>query len=472
MEETKWLTKTKIIIMASIVLVIGLIIIFFVVHKKNLRKEYMNYEKQLEYAAPNYLLKEKIKLKEDEWREIKIKDLLKQKLIVNKRSSDCNGYVIAQGTKNLKAVQSTSINDEIDTSTQETTTSNSDEKQTSQISNRVIYNAYIKCKDIYTTKDYGTKPTDKKKNKEETQSENDTEKPKLRLFGDETITLKVGDKYKELKAMAVDNIDGDISNKIKISGKVNTKVAGTYVVKYSVKDSSGNKATANRTVIVEENKIDTSTQDGPGVLPRPSDEEDYESNYNGPSGNHNNSHSYSDTTAPIITFNNPSLMQRVPIGKSADISSSGIYGFVARDNVDGNITSKVRISGDTGVINTPGIYNLYYEVSDSSGNSANTSRQFEVYNPNTIPDTTTVVPVSSVSITPNSRSMKVGESFSLYVSINPGNASNKTLTYTSSNNSVVSVDSNGNVRALSKGSATIKAISNNGKVGSCIITVR
>lgn len=471
MEETKWLTKTKIIIMASIILVIGLIIIFFVVHKKNLRKEYINFEKQLEYAAPNYLLKEKIRLKEDEWREIKIKDLLKQKLLVNKRASDCEGYVLAQGTKNLKQIQSTSIDEDINAASTTDTQTNTKETTTSQVSNRVIYNAYIKCKNIYTTKDYGKKPSEKKKNKTETQTQKDTEKPKIRLFGDETMTLKVGEKYKELKAMAVDNIDGDISQKIKISGKVNTKVEGTYTVKYTVKDSSGNKATATRTIIVE-NATDENNGPNTNVLPENSQEDDYESNYSGPGANRNNNEYNYDNVPPIITFNNASLLQRIPIGRSADISSTGIYGFVARDSVDGNITSKVRITGDTGVINTPGTYNLYYEVTDSSGNRATATRQFEVYNPNTIPDTTTVIPVSSVSITPNSRVMNVGESFSLYVSINPGNATNKALTYTSSNTGVATVDSNGNVRAVSKGSATIKAVSNNGKSGSCTVTVR
>ena len=102
MEETRWLTKTKIIIMSSIILIVGLIYIIIVVNRHNLKKQYIEYERQLEYAAPNYLLKEKIKLKEDEWRQISVSDILKRKLITNKRSSDCDGYVIVQGNKDIE----------------------------------------------------------------------------------------------------------------------------------------------------------------------------------------------------------------------------------------------------------------------------------------------------------------------------------------------------------------------------------
>ena len=54
-----------------------------------------------------------------------------------------------------------------------------------------------------------------KKNTEETQTQNDTEKPSIELFGDATININVGDSYNELGAVAMDNVDGDITNKIK-----------------------------------------------------------------------------------------------------------------------------------------------------------------------------------------------------------------------------------------------------------------
>ena len=84
MEETKWLTKGKIITFVVVILLIAGIVVGVMVHKNNLKNDYVKFEKQLEYAAPNYLLKEKIKLYEYEWREINITDILKQKLVINK----------------------------------------------------------------------------------------------------------------------------------------------------------------------------------------------------------------------------------------------------------------------------------------------------------------------------------------------------------------------------------------------------
>lgn len=495
MEETKWLTKTKLIIIIIILLVIGFVVTFSIIRKNNLRKEYINFEKQLEYAAPNYLLKEKITLGEDEWREITATDILKQKLVVNKRSSDCEGYVIAQGHKNKNTVST-----EEETKEEEKTTETTEEEKTEEsttestkeetkkeekvASDNITYKSYVTCKKIYTTEGYGTRPSSGTKNKEETQTENDTEKPKIELFGDKTITLKVGDEYKELNAMAVDNVDGDISNKIKITGKVDTTKAGTYTIKYTVSDAAKNKASVTRTVIVEEKEEEKVEEPKKEETTTNNDNNSNNNNNNNNSSNNNNNNQQTtpvtptpqptrDTTAPLITFNDNSLYQTICTGSSVNIASNGPYGFVARDNVDGNITSRVSITGDTGIISNPGVYNLYYSVSDSAGNTAQATKQFTAKScASTIPPVTTSVPVSSVSITPNTKVMSVGSTYTLTVSISPGDATNKTLTYTSSNTSVATVDSNGVVKAVSTGSATIKATSNNGKVGVCRITVQ
>lgn len=79
----------------------------------------------------------------------------------------------------------------------------------------------------------------------------DTTLPVITLNGSSTISLKVGEAYNEQGASAKDDIDGDISSKIIISGTVNTAVAGTYTVTYTVSDTAGNIATATRKVIIE-----------------------------------------------------------------------------------------------------------------------------------------------------------------------------------------------------------------------------
>ncbi len=80
----------------------------------------------------------------------------------------------------------------------------------------------------------------------------DKEKPEIKLNGSSTITINVGDKFTDPGATAKDNKDGDLTDKIKVSGKVNENKAGTYKITYTVEDSAKNKASATRTVIVKE----------------------------------------------------------------------------------------------------------------------------------------------------------------------------------------------------------------------------
>ena len=473
MEETKWLTKGKIITFVVIVLIVIGIITGVLIHRNNLKKDYIKYEKQLEYAAPNYLLKEKIKLYEYEWREINVTDILKQKLVINKKSSDCSGYVIAETLKDdtLDLEESTSnvSEDNNDASTTESS-SDKENKTNKRVSSNIKYKAYITCKKIYTTEGYGTKPDSENKNTDKTQTQKDTEKPVIELFGDTTITLKFGENYNELGAVATDNVDGDLTKKIKISGKVDTQKAGEYIIKYTVTDKAGNKATVERKVIVEKKKEEPK-EDNKDTPTDNNTNNDSNNNTNNNTNNDNNNY-YRDTIAPIITFNISDAYQNICTGNSVNISANGPYGYVARDNVDGNITSRVSITGDTGIINTPGVYNLYYTVTDSSGNRANASKQFTVRtcgNPIQKPDTT--VSVTSVVVTPNAKTMTVSQTAQLSVSVFPGNATNKSVTYSSSNSNVASVTSSGFVTAKSKGTAVITVKSSNGKTGVCRITV-
>lgn len=84
--------------------------------------------------------------------------------------------------------------------------------------------------------------------------------------------------------------------------------------------------------------------------------------------------------------------------------------------------------------------------------------------------TVTQIPVSSISITINSRTMYKGDAYQLAVTINPSNATNKSVTWKSNNNSVVTV-SNGYLKAVGVGKATITVTTSNGKSASVVITV-
>jgi hypothetical protein len=67
-----------------------------------------------------------------------------------------------------------------------------------------------------------------------------------------SVTLSAGEPYNETGATATDDIDGDITAKIAITGDtVDTATPGTYTVKYNVSDDAGNPAEEKeRTVIV------------------------------------------------------------------------------------------------------------------------------------------------------------------------------------------------------------------------------
>jgi PKD repeat protein len=71
------------------------------------------------------------------------------------------------------------------------------------------------------------------------------------LIGAATVTVQLGAVYTDAGATATDNVDGDISDRITVVNPVDTSIAGTYTVSYSVEDNAGNSASATRTVIVE-----------------------------------------------------------------------------------------------------------------------------------------------------------------------------------------------------------------------------
>ncbi len=85
----------------------------------------------------------------------------------------------------------------------------------------------------------------------------------------------------------------------------------------------------------------------------------------------------------------------------------------------------------------------------------------------------TNVPVTSVTVSPTSATLAVGATKQLTATIAPSNATNKAVTWTSSNTSVATVSSTGLVTAKAAGTATITATAQDGsgKKGTCTVTV-
>lgn len=80
------------------------------------------------------------------------------------------------------------------------------------------------------------------------------------------------------------------------------------------------------------------------------------------------------------------------------------------------------------------------------------------------------VDVTSVSVSKSSVTVKAGETATVTATVAPSNATNKSITWSSSNTSVATV-SGGVITGVAKGSATITAKSNNGKTATVSVTV-
>lgn len=83
---------------------------------------------------------------------------------------------------------------------------------------------------------------------------------------------------------------------------------------------------------------------------------------------------------------------------------------------------------------------------------------------------TVTVPVESITLDKTSVALEEGESVTLSVTITPEDATDKSITWTTSANSIATVDQNGKVTAIQEGTATVTAKAG-GKEASCEITV-
>lgn len=113
---------------------------------------------------------------------------------------------------------------------------------------RIDSNLNISKLGKYTIK-YIIKYKNKIKKVERTIEIVDTEKPSFEL--DDKLTILVGNEISDYSVKAIDNYDGDISEKIEIEKEsLNINEPGEYELIYKVKDLSGNENIASQTVIV------------------------------------------------------------------------------------------------------------------------------------------------------------------------------------------------------------------------------
>lgn len=83
-----------------------------------------------------------------------------------------------------------------------------------------------------------------------------------------------------------------------------------------------------------------------------------------------------------------------------------------------------------------------------------------------------VIPVTSITLNQTTASLKKGETLTLTATVAPSDAANKSVTWSSSNNSVATVSTSGVVTAISEGTAVITVkTADGGKTASCTVAV-
>jgi hypothetical protein len=160
----------------------------------------------------------------------------------------------------------------------------------------------------------------------------DTTAPVITLIGDNPQVVEYNTTFTELNASAIDNLEGDISNRIVNDySSVNVNIIDNYTASYDVSDLAGNPAaTVYRNVSVI------------------------------------------DSTPPVIALigDNP---QRIEV-----FSNYTELGANASDNYDGDLTSNITVDNSSVNTNVIGIYYVFYSVNDSFGNSATINRTVNV----------------------------------------------------------------------------------------------
>ncbi|WP_299895889.1 DUF5011 domain-containing protein [uncultured Aquimarina sp.] len=292
--------------------------------------------------------------------------------------------------------------------------------------------------------------------------------PVITLLGDNPLTALQGETFNDPGATATDNVDGDISSQIQVTGMVNTNVTGAYELTYTVSDTAGNQVSATRTVnvisdnppvitLVGSNPLEvsfgatfldpgaTATDDLDGDLTdqiQVSGAVDvtilgsYTLVYSVTDSSGNNVEvtrtvNVIDNTSPVITLEgaNPFI---VNVGNTFTDPGAN-----ANDNVDGNITANITVSGSVDV-NTPGDYVLTYSVTDSSNNTATITRTVRVID--NVAPVITLVGASTITV-------QQGGSFT-----DPGATASDNV----DGNITASIQTTGNVNVNLPGSYTIR----------------
>ena len=94
----------------------------------------------------------------------------------------------------------------------------------------------------------------------------DKTSPTIILKGNQSQTIYIGESWKEPGYTAADNCDNDLTSKVITSGSVNTNKVGTYKITYTVKDSTSNTFSIDRTVKVINKPVKNNSTVNKGII--------------------------------------------------------------------------------------------------------------------------------------------------------------------------------------------------------------
>ena len=135
-------------------------------------------------------------------------------------------------------------------------------------------------------------------------------------------------------------------------------------------------------------------------------------------------------------------------------------GVTAMDKEDGDITKDIKVIENNVDTEKSGDYKVIYKVTDSEGASKTKEINVKVNEKETTPPEE--IKVTGVKLNNKDLNLKKGEKYTLKAEISPKDATNKEVTWISSNPKVVSVDENGNIEAKSSGEAEITVTTKDG----------
>ncbi|MGE5473517.1 MAG: S-layer homology domain-containing protein [Ignavibacteriales bacterium] len=312
----------------------------------------------------------------------------------------------------------------------------------------------------------------------------DTTAPVITRLGDAEVTIEQGNAYTDAGATALDAIEGDITSKIVTVNPVDTSVLGEYTVTYNVSDLAGNTATevTRKVTVVEPTEIEG---EGTGLL-----------------GLYYGSNNFTDLKVvridPIVDFDWGTGTPDAKITTDAFAVKwqgfvqpryTGTYTFYTRndDGANLNIDEQVLIDdldsnhGTTEFSGTIDLvagekYPITLQFRENQGYanidlSWSSNRQAKEIIPQSQLYPAEITRVNGVTL-PETLELYVEDESTLTPAFDPADATYKEVTWTTSDSSIASVDSNGKVTALAAGTAVITVTTaDGGKTDTCSVTV-